>query len=55
VRNALDRMRLRQALRLFESGALVDAEALTTLTEADVRASRHFQPAAEAGAQSDRH
>ena len=45
VRNALDRMRLRQALRLFESGAVVDAEALTTITESDVRASRHFQPA----------
>ena len=45
VRNALDRMRLRQALRLFESGATVDAEALTTITEADVRASRHFQQA----------
>ena len=48
IRNALDRMRLRQALRLFESGAMVDAEALTTITEADVRASRHFQQA-EAG------
>ena len=46
VRNALDRMRLRQALRLFDSGATVDAEALTTITEADVRASRHFQQAA---------
>ncbi|QTQ34462.1 CbbX protein [Aromatoleum petrolei] len=42
VRNALDRMRLRQALRLFEAGATVDAAALTTLTEADVRASSHF-------------
>lgn len=46
IRNALDRMRMRQALRLFESGAGVDAAALTTLTAADVRASRHFQPAA---------
>ncbi|MDX9887516.1 MAG: CbbX protein, partial [Thauera sp.] len=45
VRNALDRMRLRQALRLFEAGGLVDADSLTTLTEADVRASRHFLPA----------
>ena len=47
VRNALDRMRLRQALRLFESGATVDAAALTTLTEADVRSSSHFQPDAD--------
>lgn len=44
IRNALDRMRLRQALRLFDSGATVDAGALTTITEADVRASRHFRP-----------
>lgn len=44
VRNALDRMRLRQALRLFEAGGTVDAAALTTLTEADVRSSRHFHP-----------
>jgi probable Rubsico expression protein CbbX len=42
IRNALDRMRMRQALRLFESGATVDATALTALTEADVRSSRHF-------------
>ena len=44
IRNALDRMRMRQALRLFESGATVDATALTALTEADVRSSRHFDP-----------
>ena len=49
VRNALDRMRLRQALRLFEAGGTVDAAALTTLTEADVRSSRHFQPAPALG------
>lgn len=42
IRNALDRMRLRQALRLFETGGLVSAEDLITLTAADVRASRHF-------------
>lgn len=47
IRNALDRMRLRQALRLFECGATVDATALTTLTAADVRASRHFHRAGE--------
>ncbi len=51
IRNALDRMRLRQALRLFEAGEIVDAEALTTITAADVRASRHFSAdAAGAGA-----
>jgi len=39
-------MRLRQALRLFESGATVDATALCTLSEADVRASRQFAASA---------
>lgn len=48
IRNALDRMRLRQALRLFEAGAAVDAAALATLTEADVRASRQFAAASTA-------
>jgi len=43
IRNALDRMRLRQALRLFEGGQVVTESDLTTITEADVRASRHFQ------------
>jgi len=42
VRNAFDRMRLRQSLRLFEQGGQADRAALATLTEADVRASRVF-------------
>lgn len=42
IRNALDRARLRQANRLFESGAPVDAAALSTLTAADINASRVF-------------
>ena len=42
IRNALDRMRLRQSLRLFETGGLTDREALATITERDVRASRVF-------------
>jgi probable Rubsico expression protein CbbX len=43
VRNALDRMRLRQALRLFNGGSTpIGLDALQTITEADVRASRHF-------------
>lgn len=43
IRNALDRARLRQANRLFEadSGPL-DAVALSTIDEADIRASRVF-------------
>jgi probable Rubsico expression protein CbbX len=41
IRNALDRARLRQANRLFEAQA-VDAEALTLISAADIRASRVF-------------
>jgi len=43
VRNALDRMRLRQALRLFNAAdQTISVDALQTLTAADVRSSRHF-------------
>jgi probable Rubsico expression protein CbbX len=43
VRNALDRMRLRQASRLFaERDRVLSRDDLTTLAEADVRASRVF-------------
>ncbi|KPF50214.1 rubsico expression protein CbbX [beta proteobacterium AAP121] len=43
VRNALDRMRLRQASRLFgERDRVLSREDLTTLAESDVRASRVF-------------
>lgn len=46
VRNALDRMRLRQASRLFaDADRELDAEALTTLLPADILASRVFQAA----------
>jgi probable Rubsico expression protein CbbX len=44
VRNALDRMRLRQASRLFaDADRELDAAALTTLLPADILASRVFQ------------
>jgi len=46
IRNALDRARMRQANRLFEAALNHDAEttssALTSITEADIRASRVF-------------
>ncbi|MFC3568111.1 CbbX protein [Paracoccus sp. TOH] len=42
IRNALDRARLRQANRLFSGGAPVDAQALSTITGADLRTSRVF-------------
>ena len=44
IRNAFDRARLRQAIRLFEEGGLVDAEALSTLTAAEIRSSRVLAP-----------
>jgi probable Rubsico expression protein CbbX len=52
VRNALDRARLRQASRLFaDRERLLTRDDLTTLTEADIRASRVFAaPAAGATA-----
>ncbi|MHA6262598.1 CbbX protein [Arenibacterium sp. CAU 1754] len=44
IRNALDRARLRQANRLFQSNAgPLDATALSTITEDDIRPSRVFQ------------
>jgi probable Rubsico expression protein CbbX len=42
IRNALDRARLRQANRLFESKGPVDTAALSTIVAADIRASRVF-------------
>ena len=43
IRNALDRARLRQANRLFETAkGPLDAAALSTITEADIRPSRVF-------------
>jgi probable Rubsico expression protein CbbX len=43
IRNALDRARLRQANRLFETArGPVDRAALSTITAADIRASRVF-------------
>ena len=44
LRNALDRARLRQARRLLDDGR-VDADALTTIEAADIRASRVFAAA----------
>jgi probable Rubsico expression protein CbbX len=48
LRNALDRARLRQARRLLEVGR-VDAQMLTTLEAADIRASRVFDAARAKG------
>jgi len=42
IRNALDRARLRQANRLFESAGTVGVDQLSTITAADIRASRVF-------------
>ncbi len=45
IRNALDRARLRQASRLCADNGAVDATALSTITEQDIRASRVFAEA----------
>lgn len=50
IRNALDRLRMRQASRLFETAGLLDAASLSTIEEADIRASRVFR----GGLDSDR-
>ncbi|MDN5567784.1 MAG: CbbX protein [Paracoccus sp. (in: a-proteobacteria)] len=43
IRNALDRARLRQANRLMDHDGPVDADMLSTITQADIRPSRVFQ------------
>ena len=43
IRNALDRARLRAANRLFSTAGPVTAEALSTIEEEDIRASRVFR------------
>ncbi len=40
IRNAFDRARLRQAIRLFEQGGMVDADLLSTITADEIRSSR---------------
>jgi probable Rubsico expression protein CbbX len=48
IRNAFDRARLRQANRLFGTAGELDAAALSTIEEADIRASRVFRGGLEA-------
>ena len=53
IRNALDRARLRQANRLFETATgPVDAEALSTIRAPDIRASRVFSGGLDADKRS---
>ncbi len=47
IRNAIDRFKLRQALRLLEKGGPVSREALTEIAEEDIRQSRVFQECRE--------
>lgn len=42
IRNAFDRARLRQAMRLYQGHGVVEREALITIEAADIRASRVF-------------
>jgi hypothetical protein len=43
VRNALDRIKLRQANRLVQQGGLIDREELMRIDADDIRQSRVFQ------------
>ena len=43
VRNAIDRIRLRQAVRLVEQGGRISGEELARIDAADIRQSRVFQ------------
>jgi len=53
MRNALDRARLRQANRLFQHASEpLDAEALSTIDGADIRASRVFRGGLDPGRQT---
>jgi probable Rubsico expression protein CbbX len=49
IRNALDRIRLRQATRLFAADSALTREQLSTLQAEDILASRVFGPAAADG------
>jgi probable Rubsico expression protein CbbX len=48
LRNAFDRARLRQAMRLLEHGGAISGDELMTIEAADIRASRVFDGAADA-------
>ena len=49
IRNALDRIRLRHATRLFSADAVLTREQLSTLTAEDILASRVFAAATAKG------
>jgi probable Rubsico expression protein CbbX len=49
IRNAIDRLRLRQARRLVASGGVIARDGLMEITAADVRASRVFEVPLEPG------
>jgi probable Rubsico expression protein CbbX len=49
IRNAFDRSRLRQAMRLVEIGAEISADDLVTIEAADIRGSSVFQASAAKG------
>ena len=48
VRNAIDRIKLRQAIRIVEQGGRIAREELARIDPIDVRQSRVFQPGADA-------
>ncbi len=53
IRNAIDRMRLRQARRLVAAGGLIGRDDLMQISDADVRASRVFAAASGPAGRED--
>jgi hypothetical protein len=55
VRNALDRIKLRQANRLIQAGGSIPKEELMRLDARDIRASRVFQGGLDASPRRQKH
>jgi hypothetical protein len=53
VRNAIDRLKLRQANRLMAQGGAIAVDELTRIDAADIRASRVFRGGADADEGAD--
>jgi hypothetical protein len=53
VRNAIDRIRLRQASRLVSEGGRIGKEELSRIAAVDVRQSRVFQGGLDGEAEAD--
>ena len=54
IRNAIDRARMRQAMRLFDSGSQLTKEDLITIEDEDIRQSSVFSDTDESGPEDER-